>query len=140
MIRFICIYVYVVKFVIPYFLIQMGHSESSMVQESDSSCNCSALNFRRHPSGVVIKDVRGIPNFSCPQGRGKTFFIQCVSLSDLGDLETSSSELKIILLGCCLILTLISISLYYKMRKDKEYYQNKIESLEKNNTGSGSKE
>ena len=114
----------------------MGNSERRMEQETESSCNCSSSNFTRHHSGVVIKDVRGIPDFSC-LGRRKTFFIQCLSSSDL---ESSSSELKNILLGCCLLLTLISISLYYKMKKDKKYYENKIESLEKNDTGSGSKE
>ena len=114
----------------------MGNSERRMKQETESSCNCSSSNFTRYHSGVVIKDVTGIPDFTC-RGRIKTFFIQCLSTSNL---ESSSSELKIILLGCCLLLTLISISLYYKMKKDKKYYQNKIKSLEKNDTGSGSKE
>ena len=114
----------------------MGNSERRMKQETESSCNCSSSNFTRYHSGVVIKDVTGIPDFTC-RGRRKTFFIQCLSTSNL---ESSSSELKIILLGCCLLLTLISISLYYKMKKDKKYYENKIKSLEKNDTGSGSKE
>ena len=118
----------------------MGNSERRMKQETESSCNCSSSNFTRYHSGVVIKDVTGIPDFTC-LGRRKTFFIQCLSNSDLeSDLESSSSELKIILIGCCLLLTLISISLYYKMKKDKKYYQNKIKALEKNDTGSGSKE
>ena len=116
----------------------MGNSERRMKQETESSCNCSSSNFTRYHSGVVIKDVTGIPDFTC-RGRRKTFFIQCFDKQKL-DLESSSSELKIILLGCCLLLTLISISLYYKMKKDKKYYQNKIKSLEKNDTGSGSKE
>ena len=115
----------------------MCHSERSMGQENNSSCICSSSNFTRHHSGVVINDVSGIPNFSC-RGRGeKTFFIQCLSSSVV---ESGSSELQNILLGCCLLLTLISLSLYYKMRKDKKYYENKIQSLEKNDTGSGSKE
>merc|ERR1712126_385361 len=110
----------------------MGNSERRMKQETESSCNCSSSNFTRYPSGVVIKDVTGIPDFTCLSRRQtKTFFIQCLSTSDL---ESSSSELKIILLGCCLLLTLISISLYYKMKKDKKYYHNKIKSLEKNDT------
>ena len=114
----------------------MGNSEGRMEQETESSCNCNSSNFTRYHSGVAIKDVRGIPDFSC-LGRRKTFFISCLSRSNL---ESSSSELKNILLGCCLLLTLISISLYYKMKKDKKYYENKIESLEKNDNGSGSKE
>merc|ERR1712083_740395 len=82
-------------------------------------------------SGVIINDVDGLSNFTCHERGGESsYFIKCLSHTD--GLEESSSELVIILIGFCLLLSLVSISLYYKMKKDKKYYKGKIDAFEKN--------
>ena len=111
--------------------------EGNMPLITESSCNCSITTSSIKTSGVTVKNIEGLgSNLTC-HGRSKTFFISCISGNEL---EPASSELVIVLLGICLLLTLVSMSLYYKMKKDKKYYQGKIESLEKNDDGSGSNE
>ena len=107
-----------------------------MATETQSYCNCSVSSSSVRNSGVVVNDVNGLSNFTC-HGRVSSYFIKCLSHSDL---EESSSELVIILIGFCLLLTLVSMSLYYKMKKDKKYYKEKIAAFEKNSGRSDSDE
>ena len=112
--------------------------ERNMTLLTESSCSCNITTSSIKPSGVIVNNIEGLgSNLTC-QGRGsRTYFISCISGNGL---ESSSSELVIVLLGVCLLLTLVSMSLYYKMKKDKKYYQRKLQSFEKNDDGSGSNE
>ena len=106
----------------------MCHAERTMALESQSTCNCNVSSSSVGSSGVIINDVNGLSNFTC-DGRATNYFIKCLSHSDL---KSSSSEFVIVLIGFCLLLTLVSMSLYNKMKKDTKYYKGKIDALEKN--------
>ena len=98
------------------------------------TCKCNATSSSVQDFGVIVNDVTwNPPNLHTCHGRGATYFIKCV---DNSGLESSSSEITIILLGFCLLFLLISTSLLYKIKKDKSYYQAKIEALEKEDMGS----
>ena len=117
----------------------MCHGGRNMTTETQSSCNCSNSYSNVRNIGVIINNVDGLSNFTCHErGRESPYFIKCYEGSS--GLEESSSELVIILIGFCLLLTLVSMSLYYKMKKDKKYYKEKIAAFEQNSGRSDSDE
>ena len=64
------------------------------------TCKCNATSSSVRNFGVVVNDVTwNPPNLHTCHGRGATYFIKCV---DNSGLESSSSEITIILLGFCL--------------------------------------
>ena len=97
------------------------------------TCKCNATSSSIREFGVIVNDVTwNPPNLHSCHRRGATYFIKRVENYGL---ESSSSELDIILLGFCLLLLLISMYLFSKMKKDKIYYQGKIKALEEENMG-----
>ena len=105
-----------------------------MDQITVGTCQFNATSFSIGQTSVIVNDVTWNPpnaGITC-DGRGTSFLIKCVRNHGL---EPASSELEIILLVFCLLLLLISTSLFYKVKKDKRYYQGKIEALKKENAG-----
>lgn len=99
-----------------------------MQQVAENSCICNGTLTNRQSSGLKIDhiDWENSNEWTC-SGRGSTsYLINCYQ----SEVESGSSATEIIFSCFCFFLMLLSTFLFFKLRKEKVEYEERIGTLE----------